>query len=245
MKINSFNTARFRNAEIVSVTADVLNFVSGYDWVGLKVEGFYTQTTTSLKKLEDHLNKFNTVSETLQVEENDLLFNNSWRALKYFCNALALNPDEAKRNAANVLINLSKIHGYNLHMESYQEQNAKAKMFLDHCDGVVEVKEAIELIGADPFISNQKVALDALNLSLENRNDKTVKEVRDTDTKMLRKELMASLEQMLKYLEAMSGLVSEGPLNAMIKNINESIQKVEVLHKTRSTRSTEQLTELQ
>jgi homoserine kinase len=84
MKINSFNTARFRNAEIVSVTADVLNFVSGYDWVGLKVEGFYTQTITSLKKLEDHLNKFNTVSETLQVEENDLLFNNSWRALKYF-----------------------------------------------------------------------------------------------------------------------------------------------------------------
>jgi hypothetical protein len=122
---------------------------------------------------------------------------------------------------------------------------AGIKIFLDHCDGVAEVKEAIELIGADPFISNQKVALDALNLSLENRNDKTVKEVRDTDTKMLRKELMASLEQMLKYLEAMSGLVSEGPLNAMIKNINESIQKIEVLHKTRSTRSTEQLTELQ
>ncbi len=245
MKINSFNVARFRNAEMVSLTTELLHFASSYDWIGSKVEGFYTLVAMSLKELEDHLNKFNTVSETLQVEGNDLLFNNSWRAFKLFCKALALNPDAEKRKAANVLINLSKIHGYNLHTESYQEQNAKAKMFLSDCDGIPEVKAAIELIGADPYINNQKNALDALNLSLENRNSRMVKEVRDTDTKMLRKELMENLEQMLKYLEVMSGLEVEGPITTMIKNINESIQKIEVLHKTRSTRSTENHAELQ
>jgi hypothetical protein len=245
MKINAFNASRFRNAEFISLVTDVLNVAREYDWVGLQVEGFYTKTKGSLKKMEDHLNKFNTVPETIIVDENDFLFNNSWWAFKFFCNALALNPDMEKSKAANLLINLSKIHGYNLHTESHQEQNAKAKMFLADCDGVDEVKEAIELIGANPFITNIKIALDALVLSIDYRNGKSAKELRDTDTKVLRVALTEHLDQMLKYMEAMSGLAQEGPLIGMIKNINERIQKIEVLHKTRLTRSADQADELQ
>lgn len=245
MKINTFNAARFRNAEFVSLTTNVLNISREYDWVGLQVEGFYTQTKGSLKKLEDHLNKFNTVPETIIVDENDFLFNNSWRAFKFFCKALALDPDLEKRNAANLLINLSKIYGYNLHQKSHQEQNAKAKMYLADCDGVAEVKAAIELIGANYFITNIKIALDALILSIDYRNGKSAKELRDTDTKALRVALTEHLYQMLKYMEAMSGLAQEGPLTGMIKNINERIQKIEVLHKTRLTRSADQGEELQ
>lgn len=48
----------------------------------------------------------------------------------------------------------------------------------------------------------------------------------------------------MKYLELMSGLVVEGSLTVMIKNINESIRKIEMFHKTRTTCSTEQLAEI-
>lgn len=43
---------------------------------------------------------------------------------------------------------LIKRYDYNLHLECYQEQNIKAKMFLDDCGEVTEVRKTIVLIGA-------------------------------------------------------------------------------------------------
>ena len=244
MKINAFNTSRFRNAEFDSLGTDVLKITKDFDWAGLQVEGFYTNVSTCLHNFEDQLNRMNTVPETKGIEKSDLLFNNGWRALKLVCKVYLLNPIAEKRQAANVLINLSKIHGYNLHSESYQEQNAKAKMFLTDCESIVEVKEAIVTMGIQEFINNLKNALDEITLNIANRKSKSSKQMNDKDTKMLRQKLDMALDGMFKYMESMSGLVEDSPFVEMIKNINVSIQKIEVIHKTRDTRNTEQAPEL-
>lgn len=243
MKINAFNTSRFRNAEFDSLGTDVLKITKDFDWAGLQVGGFYTNVSTAVQNFEDQLNKMNTVPETMRVEKADLFFNNSWRAFKIVCKAYLLSPSAEKRMAAKVLINLSKIHGYNMHTESYQEQNAKAKMFLADCESIDEVKEAILTMGIQEFISNVQDALNMITLNIGNRKSKSSKQISNNDTKMLRQKLDLALDGMFKYMESMSGLVVDSPFDVMIKNINESIQKIETIHKTRDSRNTEEASE--
>ncbi|PKQ61239.1 hypothetical protein BZG02_16535 [Labilibaculum filiforme] len=200
---------------------------------------FYTQVKTSLQKFEEQLNRINTVPETKDIEEADTLFNNAWRGLKFYLKAYMLNSDADKRKAANLLNNLCKIHDYNLHTESYQEQNAKAKMFLTDCDGKAEMKQAIETIGAQSFISTVQNALDAILFNIANRKSKEAEALGYEITKIYREALSNAMVDMFKYMESMSGLRTGGALDTIIKNVNGSIQKIEVNHKLRGSRNSE------
>ncbi|MDQ1770539.1 hypothetical protein GQR60_02715 [Labilibaculum sp. A4] len=243
MKIEGFSISRFRNAEFVSLGSDVVAITKSYDWVGLGIPGFYTRVETSLNNLVVQLNKLNTTTETAGAGLADKQFNNAWRALKYICLCYELHPNEDKRKAAAVLINLSKTHGYNLHQESLQEQNAKAKMFLADCENVEEAKLAIQQLGIKDIVDNVQIALDALVLILDERNSKNADQKRENDTKLFRKELTESLDGMFKYMESMSGLVSGGELDTMIKKVNESILKLEMSQNMRGRRKSEELAE--
>jgi len=243
MKIEGFSKSRFRNAEFVSLGNDVVSITKSYDWVGLGIPGFYTRVETSLNNLITQLNKQNTVQETAGADLADKYFNNAWRAFKYICLCYELHPDEEMRTAAFVLINLSKTHGYNLHQESAQEQNAKAKMFLADCETIAEAKAAIEKLGVKDIVDNVHVALDALILILDERNSKNADQKRESETKLFRQKLGESLSGMFKYMESMSGLVSGGEFDAMIKKINQSILKLEISQKMRSSRKPEELVE--
>lgn len=243
MKIEVYNKGKFRNAEFVSLGNDILAITKNYDWVGLNIAGFYTQVESSLENLVEQLNKLNTVAETLDVEIADEHFNNAWRAFKYMCKGYALSSDKAERDAAQCLINLGKVHGYNMHLESYQEQNAKAKMFLVNCENVVEVKAAIQKLSFENIIAAIKNGKDSLGLAIADRNNKNVNQKRENDTKLFRKELAESLSGMFKYLEAMSGISADGELDSMIRQINERIQKLEMSGKLRGSRKPEELVE--
>jgi hypothetical protein len=240
MKIEGFSKSRFRNAEFVSLGDDVTAITKSYDWVGLGVPGFYTGVQTSLNNLVDQLNKQNTVIETAGADLADKYFNNSWRAFKFICLCYELHPNEQMRKAATVLINLSKTHGYNLHQESWQEQNAKAKMFLADCETIAEAKAAIEKLGIKEIVDNVHAALEALIVSIGERSNKNADQKRENDTKLFRMELAEKLGGMFKYMEAMSGLAQGGELDTMIKKINDSIQKLETSHKMRSFKKSEE-----
>ncbi|MBN2598188.1 DUF6261 family protein [Labilibaculum sp.] len=243
MKIEGFSKSRFRNAEFVSLGNDVISITKSYDWVGLGIPGFYTRVDASLNNLVVQLNKLNTITETAGAGLADKHFNNAWRALKYICLCYELHPDKKMHKAAEVLINLSKTHGYNLHQESLQEQNAKAKMFLADCENVEEAKLAIQQLGIKEIVDNVQIALDALVLILDERNSKNADQKRENETKLFRRNLAESLDGMFKYLEAMSGLTAGSELDIMIKKINECILKLELSQKIRSNRKSEELSE--
>ena len=239
MKIENFSTTRLRNAELVSLAKDVLGITKAYDWAGLNVLGIYTSLETSLNVFVDHLNKLGTVKETNDVEAKDELFNNAWRAFKYFCIACELHPNKTNHEAAVVLIELSRTHGYNLHQEGYQAQIAKAQMFLNDCDTLEEAKKAILDSGAKEYLDNVKDALTALVEAITNRKNKSVSEKRDVDTKELRVIVYQALDKIFKYIEVMADITPEASLSEMGKKINESIQKLEISQKLRSTRNLE------
>jgi len=240
MKIDSFNEARLRNAEFVSLGNDVLKITKTYDWAKFNVLGFYTKVETAAGHLKTHLNKLNTVSETMAIDAADDMFNHGWRAFKFICKSLELHPDAKKREAALTLIELSKTHGYNMHNESYQVQNASAKMFLADCINKPEAKAAIETLALQENIEHIDKALNNLVTAIETRKSKFVNEKRDDNTKILRQKLSMSLDSMFKYIEAMSVLTPGGELDNMIKEINASIQKLDFAVKMRTTHKTEE-----
>ncbi len=244
MKIEVYNKSRCRNAEFVSLGTDVLKITKDYDWVGQNIAGFYTQLDESLQKLIDQLNKLNTVAETLDVETADEYFDNAWRAFRYLCKAYELSSNKEEHDAAICLINLEKVHGYNMHLKSYQEQNAKCEMFLADCDHVEPVKQAIRKLGLKKSIDTIKLAKDSLVLAIDERSNKKVNQKRENDTKILRSELAESISSMFKYLEAMSGLTPGGELDSMIKQINECISKLEISRKLRGSRKVEEPAEV-
>jgi len=241
MDVDNLNVGRLRNAEFVSLGNDVLEITKSYDWTKSNVLGFFTKLETSVGNFKAHLNKLSTVTETEGIAKADVKFNNAWRAFKFICKSYELHPNKAKREAAKTMIELSKTHGYNLHNENYQEQNASAKMFLIDCFNKAEVKMAIETLAIQESLDNIEISLNTLMLAIKNRKNKWVNEKRDDNTKLLRQKLAMSLESMFKYIEAMSVIEPGGELDDLIKKINESIQKLELSIKLRKTHNTEEI----
>jgi len=241
MDVDNFNVSRLRNAEFVSLGNDVLEITKSYDWAKSNVIGFYTKLETSVGNFKLHLNKLNTVTETEEVAKADVAFNNAWRAFKYICKSYELHHDKVKQEAAKRLIEVCKTHGYNLHNESYQEQNASAKMFIIDCFNKAEVKKAIETLAIQESLDNIELSLDTLIMAIKTRKNKWVNERRDENTKLLRQKLATSLGSMFKYIEAMSVIAPGGELDNIIKKINESIRKLELSVKMRKTHNTEEI----
>lgn len=245
MKIDNCSADRLRNAELVSLCNEVVEIVKPFDWAAANVLGLFTQTETNIAKFVAHLNQQKTVSETHEVEIADLGFNNAWRAYKYMCMAFELDADDAKRKAAQRLIEHTKLHGYNLHLNSYSEQNARAKMFLEDCNNLPEVAADIRILGIKDFVDQVQKALNTLLEALANRKEKVVSEKRNNDTKLLRKQVQESLDNLFKYIEAMSAVATDEVFDVMIKKINDSIQKLDLSYKLRSTRKPETTEEIE
>ena len=240
MEINRISLSRVRNAELVSIGGDVLKIAKTFDWEGLNVLKFYSDPEKSLNNLMTHLHKMGTVKETNQVELADEKFNNAWRAWKYICNCYLLSPDDAKREAAEILTALNKTHGNNLHLKSYQEQNGKAVMFVDDCDNKIEVKDAITLLGVQEQADNVKNALAGLLTAIDTRYDKSLSEKSDAETRMLRQKFYDDLDGMYRYIESMSRLDENGELAQIGKKINEITDKLELSIKLRNKQKNEE-----
>jgi len=241
MQIHNFNASKLRNTEFVSLGNDILEITKPYDWATSNVVGFYNKVETSVANFKIHLNKLSTVSETHGVELADVAFNNAWWAFKHVCKVYELSPEEQKQEAAKILIELSKSHGYNLHNESYQVQNSRVKMFLADCANKEEVEAAIETLGIQDQIGHVDDALTDLEFAINNRKQKAVSEKRADNIKLLRMKLATSLESMFKYLEAMSVIQDGGEIDDMIKAINESILKLDTSIKMRSAHHSEEV----
>ncbi|MGZ2370477.1 DUF6261 family protein [Ancylomarina sp. YFZ004] len=239
MKIIKFYSKRLRNAEQLSLTNDVLNITHSYDWAGVNVLKLQTWVQESNVEFKNQLNKLNTVNETQAVKIADNAFNDSWRALKYVLKACLLSPVAAERINAAILNELINTHVVNLHNESYQVQNATAKLFLNDCANKPEIKAAITTIKLDSYITNIQTALDTLLAAIALRKDKKVNELNDNQTREIRTRLTDNLINMFKYLEVMSDISPGGDLDNMIKQINVSIQKIETAVKMRSHKSSE------
>lgn len=235
----SFNSSRFRNAEQLSLSNDVLNITKDYDWAGNNMQNLQTWVQDSNTELKNQINKLGTVNETQTVKIADNAFNDAWRALKYIVKAYELSPLEADRANAAIVSELINAHGVNLHSESYTVQNATAKLFLKDCTTKPELKAAVTGLNLDGFINNIQVALDTLLAAITHRKDKKVNEISAEKTREIRNRLMDHLEKMFKYFEVMSEVAPSDDLDTMIKQINVSIQKIETAIKKRSHKSSE------
>jgi len=239
MKISTISYSRLRNAEHISLANDVLNITQPFDWAAANVLNLQTWVQESNTAFKNQLNKLGTVNETQIVKLSDGVFNDSWRALKYVVKACLLSPIVADRANAAIISELINSHGANLHSESYQVQNAIAKLFLNDCENKPEIMAAIAVLKLTPFITNMQVALDTLLVAIDSRKNKKVSEQKENETREMRNRLTGNLIKMFKYLEVMSEITPGGDLDTMIKQINESIQKVETSVKMRSHKSTE------
>ncbi len=239
MIITKFYSKRLRNAELLSLSNDVLNITKPYDWAAANVLNLQTWVAESNTELKDQLNKLGTVNETHAVKIADDAFNNSWRALKYVIKACLLSPVDTKRTNAAIISELINTYGANLHNESYQVQNATAKLFLNDCGNKPKIKAAIAVLNLNTYILNMEVAIDTLLAAIALRKDKKLGELNDNETREIRIRLTDNLIKMFKYLEVMSDILPGGELDTMIKEINLSIQKIEIAIKKRSNKNQE------
>ncbi len=239
MEISTISYSRLRNAEHISLANDVLNITQPFDWAAANVLNLQTWVQESNTAFKNQLNKLGTVNETQIVKLADGVFNDSWRALKYVVKACLLSPIAADRTNAAIISELINSHGDNLHSESYQVQNATAKLFLNDCENKPEIMAAIAVLKLTPFIANMQVALDTLLVAIDSRKNKKISEQNENETREMRNRLTGNLIKMFKYLEVMSEITPGGDLDTMIKQINESIQKAETSVKMRSHKSTE------
>ncbi|WP_372642166.1 DUF6261 family protein [Ancylomarina sp.] len=239
MIITKFYSKRLRNAELLSLSNDVLTITNSYDWTVANVLNLQTWVQESNTEFKNQLNKLGTVNETQAVKIADDAFNDSWRALKYVVKACMLSPVAAERASAAILNELINTHGSNLHNESYQVQNATAKLFLNDCANKPEIKAALTAIKLDVYIANMQTSLDVLFAAIALRKDKKVSELNDNETHEIRIRLTDNLIKMFKYLEVMSDISPGGDLDTMIKQINLSIQKIEIAIKKRTNKSQE------
>ena len=239
MKIAKFYSKRLRNAELLSLTNDVLNIAEPYDWATANVLNLQTWVQECNTELKNQMNKLGTVNETEAVKIADHAFNDSWRALKHVVKACLLSPIVEERANTAILNELIHTHGNNLHNESYQVQNATAKLFLNDCVNKPEIKAAITAVKLDSYITNMQTALEVLLAAIALRKDKKVSELNDKETQEIRNRLTDNLIKMFKYLEVMSDISPGGDLDTMIKQINLSIQKIEIAIKKRTHKGQE------
>ena len=239
MQITKFYSKRLRNAELLSLTNDVLNITKPFDWVTANVLNLQTWVQESNTEFKNQINKLGTVNETQVVSLSDNAFNDSWRALKYVVKACELSPVVVDRANAAIISELINSLGSNLHTESYQIQNATAKLFLNDCENKPEIKAAIAALKLTTYIANMQVALDTLLAAIDTRKNKKVNEQNESKTREIRIQLADNLLKMFKYLEVMSDISPGGDLDTMVKQINESIQKIETSVKMRSRKSPE------
>ena len=234
MKFEIFYPSKLRNTELVSLVTNVIKITRAYNWEESKVSVLYQNLINSDKIFRGHIHKFGTAIETSEVRKADAELNNSWRAYKYVCKVYELSADKDERVAAKEMIELNRVHDYNLHKRSYHIQNTNAELFLKNCKEKETVKAAIEKLGIQKFIDRIEAALNNLNIALVNRQNKYVSEKRENDTKELRKKLYENLVNLFKYMEAISAITPHGEMDNMIKLINESINKINLSIKLRS-----------
>jgi len=239
MKILNFNSTRLRNAEYISLSNDVIQITKTYGWEAANVLNLLTWVQDSNTELKTQVNKLGTVNETHDVKRADDHFNDAWRAIKLITKAHLLSPVEAERESAAVLTELINSHGANLHMESYQVQNANVRLFLNDCINIAGIKTAIEILKLQPFVGNIELALSILVAAIAHRKDKRVSELTENETREIRIRLNANLNKMFRYMEVMSDVVPGGPFDNMIKQINMSIQKIDTAIKRRTNKSPE------
>jgi len=238
MKVLNFNSTRLRNAEYISLCNDVLKQVKTYDWETANVLNLLTWVKDSTSELKNRVNKMGTVNETLEVKQADDRFNDAWRAIKAVTKAHRLSPLEAERDSAAVMSELINSYGDNLHIESYEVQNATAKLFLKACNKP-EIKAAVENLKIQSFVGNIEAALNQLVAAIDRRKAKSVGELKENETREIRNRLHANLNKMFRYMEVMSDVAPGGPLDNMINEINLSIQKIETAIKKRRHTSQE------
>ena len=239
MKVFTFNAIRLKNAEHLSLSNDVLAITKDYDWASSNVQNLRTWVEDSNTEFKNQLNKQGTVNETQAVKVADDAFSDSWRALKYVIKACLLSPIAVERANAAILNEQINTHGRNLHNESYQVQNATAKLFLNDCANKPEIKAAITAVKLDDYITNVEIALEALLAAIAFRKNKKASELNENKTREIRYRLTDNLIKMFKYLEVMSEISPGGDFDNMIKEINLSIQKIETAVKKRRNKSSE------
>ncbi len=227
MKVENFVIKRFRNAEVLSIISDVIKVTSSYDWSTTDISDEMILLNVLQVELKAHLNRLSTVNETIGVVEADKLFDKSFRAFKYFVKGYELSPEEQKVAAAKVLIDLIKSHGWNLHQESYQIQNANANLFIEDCNGIELVQQALRIVDLTGPVGNIASALQTLETTILNRKIKTISIDNENTTKDIRDRVQVCLDKNLKYLEVMTEVTTNDAFIEMIKEINESINKIE------------------
>lgn len=62
--MSSYNSSRFRNAEQLSLSNDVLNITQGYDWSGNNILNLRPWAQESNTELKNQINKLGTVRNT-------------------------------------------------------------------------------------------------------------------------------------------------------------------------------------
>jgi len=234
MKFNTFNYSKFRNAECISLSNDVIQITKTYDWEKANVINLFTWLQDSNAELKNQVNKLGTVNETHEVKQADDRFNDAWRAIKLITKAFLLSPVKTERESAAVVRELINSHGAYLYKESYHIQNVTAKLFLNDCIRKPEVKLALETLRFQNFVGNIELAHTALLNAISHRKDKKVSELNDKETRVIRNRLNANLNRIFRYMEVMSDVAPGGPLETMIKEINESILKIETAIKIRT-----------
>jgi len=208
----------------------IVDQVKKYNLETLGLQPLVTPLENTLLKFSEGLNRTGTKQETLTLKEADSGRDSSVSGLLMYCRSYTYLQDEAKKEAAWLIVNTLKAFG-SIQRANYEEASSKVKDLLHDLDEKPALKNAVEIIQAEPFVEQIRQTQQHFDLVAEERLD--VKMSRpDINNREMARELKENLDTLFQYLEVMQKIAPNPDFDALGERINtiidETMNKVKI-----------------
>lgn len=239
--IHPYDFYSLRLNECNTFVKRIMEQVMAFNQEDMGLQPLVDPLNLALDRLSDGLNKTSTKLNTLTVKEADSGRDSSIAGLMMYCKAFLYSFDEAKNDAARILLNTLKSFG-EISRANYDEESSKIKNLLSDLEHEAQLKSAVETIQANVFVEQLRQAQQRFDLVTEERLDVRTAQA-DIDNQKSVKELKQHLDTFFQYLEVMDKINPNRHFGLLIERINtiidETIHKVKIREGRRAARKEE------
>jgi len=188
---------------------------------------------TYFARLEEAIHRDMKNPLTQELERIDELRDDLFLGFRGTADALLHHWQPEKRDAAQVLIDVIRRHGWTLHRKGYSKQSAAIHSLLTECN-TDAVSTSVSTLAISEWLEQLYNTQNAFETTLQQREelDALAKPI-VTES---RKQVYNDLSSVLKYLDSMAEFSANAELTQLIEVINEIIANVTTSAKARKTR---------
>lgn len=223
-----FHTISFnflRNDEVYNLSKGIFDLSPEYSGEGQPLQPFILRHNAAYQKLNSALMQEQGSVLTSKIGEADDHQDDIYLGFRHYVEAYTHSPDQAKRDAAERLMNKIRTYGYSMQDASFSEQHSRMGNLLDDLNNDAQAMADITTIGAGDW----KTALDSAYSSFvtlrEQRRDEELGKPEIT-TLEARKEVKKALNDLFNFADAMVVIEPEGPYQPFANEVNLIIDEI-------------------